>query len=167
MVLSNRINLADRLNDVIRPLNSPEDAIGPVLDMVGDARIVMIGEASHGTQEFYDYRAEITKRLITDRGFTAVAVEADWPDAWRVNRFVRGFDDDGNAAEALAGFKRFPQWMWRNTVVLDFVNWLRERNDRLAKDASAKGKPAAGFYGIDLYSLNGSIRAVLEYLDKV
>src|SRR5688500_6488979 len=129
--------------------------------MVGDARIVMIGEASHGTHEFYDYRAEITKRLITDRGFTAVAVEADWPDAWRVNRFVRGFDDDANAAEALAGFKRFPQWMWRNTVVLNFINWLRAHNGALRNDASR-----AGFYGIDLYSLGGSMRAVLEYLDK-
>src|SRR5206468_6696953 len=126
------------------------------------ARIVMIGEASHGTHEFYDYRTEITKRLITERGFTAVCAEADWPDAWRVNRFVRGFGDDTNAAEALAGFKRFPQWMWRNTVVLDFVNWLRKVNKE-ESDESRK----AGFYGIDLYSLNASIRAVLEYLDKI
>jgi erythromycin esterase-like protein len=161
MVLFNRHNLADQLRDVVRPLNSPADVIAPVLDMVGDARIVMIGEASHGTEEFYDYRAEITKHLITDRGFTAVAVEADWPDAWRVNRYVRGFDDDGNAAEALAGFKRFPQWMWRNTVVLNFVNWLRAHNRALRSESSR-----AGFYGIDLYSLGSSMRAVLEYLDK-
>ena len=161
MVRPNRLNLADRLPAVIRPLQSAADVIEPVLDMVGDARIVMIGEASHGTHEFYDYRAEITKRLISDRGFTAVAMEADWPDAWRVNRFVRGFNDDSNAAEALAGFKRFPQWMWRNTVVLNFINWLREHNLSLRSEASR-----AGFYGIDLYSMGSSMRAVLEYLDK-
>ena len=161
MVLSNRLNLPDRLHDVIRPLQSVHDAIEPILDMVGDARIVMIGEASHGTQEFYDYRAEITKRLITDRGFTACRGEADWPDAWRMNRFARGFNDDGNAAEALAGFKRFPQWMWRNTVVLDFIDWLRSHNNSLATS-----QPRADFTGIDLYSLGSSMRAVLEYLDK-
>ena len=161
MVLSNRTNLSERLRDVIRPLRSVDDVIEPVLDMVGDARVVMIGEASHGTHEFYAYRAAITRRLITDRGFTAVCAEADWPDAWRVNRFVRGFDDDGNAAEALAGFKRFPQWMWRNTVVLEFVNWLRAHNASLGDE-----RRRAGFYGIDLYSLGGSIGAVLAYLDK-
>jgi erythromycin esterase-like protein len=161
MVLSDRINLPDRLHDVIRPLNTAADAIDPILDMIGDARIVMIGEASHGTHEFYDYRAEITKRLITDRGFTGVCAEADWPDAWRVNRFVRGFNDDSNAAEALAGFKRFPQWMWRNTVVLSFINWLREHNNALRNESSR-----AGFYGIDLYSMGASMRAVLDYLDK-
>ena len=161
MVLSDRLNLPERLRDVIRPLDSVTDAIDPLLDMIGDARIVMIGEASHGTHEFYDYRAEITKRLITDRGFTAVCAEADWPDAWRVNRYVRGFDDDSGAAEALAGFKRFPQWMWRNTVVLDFVEWLRGHNLSLHNPHSR-----AGFYGIDLYSMGSSMRAVLEYLDK-
>src|SRR5688572_27151849 len=141
MVRANRINLPDRLHDVIRPLQSPDDVMEPILDMVGDARIVMIGEASHGTHEFYGYRAEVTKRLITDRGFTGVCAEADWPDAWRVNRYVRGFNDDANAAEALAGFKRFPQWMWRNTVVLNFVNWLREHNSALRNENSR-----AGFY---------------------
>src|SRR5215213_318861 len=109
MTLADQIHLSDQLREVIRPIRSPRDVIDPILEIIGDARIVMIGEASHGTHEFYDYRAEITKRLITDRGFTAVCAEADWPDAWRVNRFVRGFNDDSNAAEALAGFKRFPQ----------------------------------------------------------
>ena len=154
--------LSDRLARVSVPLEAPADTFGPLLDLVGGARIVMIGEASHGTHEFYQYRAEITRRLIIDKGFTAVAAEADWPDAWRVNRFVRGFSDDANAAEALAGFKRFPQWMWRNTVVLDFINWLRERNDHLPVN-----QHACGFYGIDLYSMNRSITSVLQYLDKV
>ncbi|HYO10858.1 MAG TPA: erythromycin esterase family protein [Tepidisphaeraceae bacterium] len=164
MVSSNRPSddLASGLREIVRPLAGPGDAMGSLLDMIGDARVVMIGEASHGTHEFYHYRAELTKRLIADRGFCAVCAEADWPDAWRVNRFVRNFADDGSAAEALGGFKRFPQWMWRNAVVLDFVNWLRARNERVEGT-----QPKAGFYGIDLYSLNQSIRAVLEYLDKI
>src|SRR5438034_5555751 len=86
-----------------------------LLALIGDAHFVLIGEASHGTHEFYQERASITKRLITEKGFTAVAVEADWPDAYRVNRYVRGIDDDNTALGALAGFKRFPVWMWRNT----------------------------------------------------
>src|SRR3712207_5498791 len=106
---------------------SPED-YDSLLDLVGDARFVLLGEASHGTHEFYRERAEITKRLVVEKGFTAVAVEADWPDAYRVNRYVRGQSDDRDADAALGGFSRFPTWMWRNRVVLDFVEWLREHN---------------------------------------
>ena len=136
--------------------------LDPVMDLVGDdVRVVLIGEASHGTHEFYKMRADITKRLVRERGFTAVVAEADWPDAWRVNRYVRGFDDDGDATDALAGFNRFPQWMWRNAAVLDFVGWLRQHNEGLRD-----GRRRCGFYGMDLYSLHGSIRAVLEFLDK-
>ena len=111
----------------------------------------MIGEASHGTQDFYHLRASITKHLIQHHGLTAVAVEADWPDAYRVNRFVRGEGDDGDANTALSGFERFPAWMWRNTEVLSFVRWLREWNDEHPKSK-------VGFYGLDLYSLSTSIR---------
>ncbi|HSE98893.1 MAG TPA: erythromycin esterase family protein, partial [Blastocatellia bacterium] len=107
-------------------------------------------------------RAQITKRLIEEKGFTAVAVEADWPDAYRVNRFVRGEGPDVEAVDALAGFKRFPAWMWRNADVLDFVGWLRSYNDGLPPAAKK-----VGFYGLDLYSLHASIEAVLNYLDKV
>ena len=107
-------------------------------------------------------RAQITKRLITEKGFTAVAVEADWPDAYRVNRYVRGEGSDSDSIDALGGFKRFPAWMWRNADVLDFVGWLRSYNDGLEPIA-----PKAGLYGLDLYSLHASIEAVLEYLDKV
>ena len=92
-----------------------------MLECVGDARFVLLGEASHGTHEFYRERAQISKRLIVERGFSAVAVEADWPDAYRVNTFVRGAGEDTDSVEALSGFKRFPQWMWRNARVLDFV----------------------------------------------
>src|ERR1044071_3654089 len=119
-----------------------------LLELIGDAHFVLIGEASHGTHEFYRERAEITKRLIAEKGFTAVAVEADWPDAYRVNRYVRGRSDDRDARAALGGFKRFPVWMWRNTVVVEFVEWLRAYNEALPASA-----PRVGFYGLDLYSL--------------
>lgn len=132
-----------------------------LLDGIGDARIVLLGEATHGTHEFYRERAIITRRLIDEKHFAAVAVEADWPDAYRVNRYVRGAGPDEEAADALGGFRRFPQWMWRNADVLDFVGWLRAHNDSLP------GERRTGFYGLDLYSLRESIEAVLGYLQKV
>jgi len=144
------------------PLTGAKEDYDPLLEMVGDARFVLLGEASHGTSEFYRERAQITKRLITEKGFRAVAVEADWPDAYRVNRYVRGASADASANDALGDFKRFPTWMWRNTDVLDFVGWLRAHNDALGDQARK-----VGFYGLDLYSLFTSIEAVLAYLDKV
>jgi len=132
-------------------------------DLIGDARIVLIGESSHGTHEFYDARAEITKWLIEHKGFNAVAAEADWPDAYRVNRYVRGLGDDATPEEALRGFQRFPAWMWRNAVVRDFVGWLRWHNGRCA----AEGRRQAGFYGLDLYSLHRSMQEVIAYLESV
>ena len=144
------------------PLTGAREDYDPLLEMIGDARFVLLGEASHGTHEFYRERAQITKRLITERGFRAVAVEADWPDAYRVNRYVRGASADAGAKDALGDFKRFPTWMWRNADVLDFVEWLRNHNDALGDQAMK-----VGFYGLDLYSLFTSIEAVLAYLDKV
>ena len=132
-------------------------------ELIGDARIVLIGESSHGTHEFYEARAEITKWLIEEKGFCAVAAEADWPDAYRVNRYVRGLGEDKSADEALSGFERFPAWMWRNTVVRDFVDWLRARNRR----QESHGQRQAGFYGLDLYSLHRSMHEVITYLDKI
>lgn len=134
----------------------------PLLDLIGDARYVLLGEATHGTHEFYHARAEITKRLIKKKGFVGMAAEADWPDAARVNRFVRGISPDQEAIHALDGFKRFPTWMWRNADMLDLVGWLREENDRLPKNAAK-----LGFYGLDLYSLFTSMEAVVKYLKKV
>jgi erythromycin esterase-like protein len=134
----------------------------PLLEQIGDARFVLLGEATHGTHEFYRERARITRMLIEGAGFSAVAVEADWPDAYRVNRYVRGFGADADGRAALGGFARFPTWMWRNADVLDFVEWLRDYNH--TRDA-ADGK--VGFYGLDLYSLYTSIDAVLHYLDRV
>jgi erythromycin esterase-like protein/predicted phosphoribosyltransferase len=128
---------------------------------LGGARVVMIGEASHGTHEFYRERALITRRLIEEHGFTAVAVEADWPDAYRVNRYVRAALPDAEAVDSLGDFERFPAWMWRNADVLDFVGWLRSYNE--ARPAERQ----AGFYGLDLYSLHASMRAVVAFLDKV
>jgi erythromycin esterase-like protein len=141
-------------------VGAPND-FDSLIDLVGDARFVLIGEASHGTHEFYRIRGQISKLLIAQRGFNAVAVEADWPDAYRVNRFVRGASRDSDSVEALSGFERFPQWMWRNADVLDFVGWLREHNDQQALEDRR-----CGFYGLDLYSLHASIEAVLVYLDK-
>lgn len=129
------------------------------IDRVGDAKVVLLGEATHGTHEFYRERAVITKRLIEEKGFTAVAVEADWPDAFRVNRFVQGANDDADAEQALSGFRRFPTWMWRNAEVLDFVGWLRSHNEGTDRKA--------GFYGLDLYSLYRSIDEVVSYLDGI
>jgi len=151
-----------RLRDLGQPTSVDASGALQLLDLVGDARFVLIGEASHGTDEFYRLRAEVTKRLIEERGFHAVAAEADWPDAFRVNRYVRARSDDPNPDAALSDFRRFPQWMWRNTVVLDFVGWLRSHND-----AQPWEEAKAGVYGLDLYSLNSSIESVLEYLEKV
>ena len=150
------------IREAAEPLTGSPRDYDPLLDLVGDAHFVLLGEAAHGTHEFYRERAQITKRLIREKGFGAVAVEADWPAAYRVNRFVRGASDDADAVDALAGFKRFPQWMWRNADVLDFVGWLREHNDGQKTD-----ERKAGFYGLDLYSLRASIEAVLAYLAKV
>jgi erythromycin esterase-like protein len=154
--------LAHDVGATAHPLDGAYADYDPLLRMIGDARFVLIGEATHGTREFYHERAEITKRLIQEKGFTAVAVEADWPDAYRVNRYVLAAGDGTSSIEALDGFKCFPTWMWRNTEVLDFVGWLRERND------SVRGRAQkAGFYGLDLYSLRASTEAVIQYLEKV
>ncbi len=120
------------LDDLTRQsveLTGASDDYDQLLERVGSKRFVLLGEASHGTHEFYRERARITKRLIEEKGFTAVAVEADWPDAYRVNRYVLGESTDVDAQTALADFRRFPAWMWRNTDVVSFVEWLRARND--------------------------------------
>jgi erythromycin esterase-like protein len=154
--------LSNAIREAAHPLAGASTDYDPLVRLVDDARFVLLGEASHGTHEFYRARAEITKRLIKEKGFTAVAVEADWPDAYRVNRYVRGRANEAEAVDALAGFKRFPTWMWRNADVLDFVGWLRAHNDAAPSDQSK-----VGFYGLDLYSLHASMEAVLSYLDKI
>ena len=156
------VEVADAVRAGIHPLGGEQEDYDPLMELIGDARIVLIGEASHGTQEFYRERARITSRLIEAKNFCAVAVEADWPDAYRVTRYIRRESDDAHAEQALRGFERFPTWMWRNTVVEAFVEWMRGWNDQLSADARK-----VGFYGLDLYSLFGSIAHVIHYLDSV
>ncbi|HEY4895964.1 MAG TPA: erythromycin esterase family protein [Solirubrobacteraceae bacterium] len=143
------------------PLTGDAGDYDPLLELIGSARIVLLGEASHGTHEFYLERARITKRLIEEKGFTAVAIEGDWPDTHRVGRYIGGVGADADAEEALRGFRRFPTWMWRNADVLDFVGWLRAHNDGLAPGAGG-----VGLFGLDLYSLGASMEAVIGYLEQ-
>ena len=145
-----------------RAVRGSEQDYRALFELVGDRRFVLIGEASHGTHDFYAERARITRHLIEECGFNAVAVEADWPDAYRVNRYVMGQSKDPDADVALSDFRRFPAWMWRNHDVLTFVEWLRARND-----ACTEPTRKTRFYGLDLYSLQASIEAVVRYLDQV
>jgi erythromycin esterase-like protein len=132
-------------------------AVRPVEDLaglVGDARLVLLGEATHGTHEFYALRADLTRRLVAEHGFRAVAAEADWPPAARVHRWIQGAGDDRDATEALGGFARFPRWMWRNGVVAELATWMRDHG-------------GVAFHGLDLYSLRESMAEVVAYLDRV
>jgi erythromycin esterase-like protein len=153
--------LAPALRHIATPLVGAPTDFDRLLGRIGDARFVLLGEATHGTHEFYRLRAELSKRLIREKGFTAIAVEADWPSAYRVNRYVRGLGTDADAAEALSEFRGFPQWMWRNADVLDLVGWLREYDDHVRDPAQR-----VGFYGLDVYSLEASIAAVIAYLER-
>src|SRR5207248_10289369 len=153
---------ADLLPSAAHTLGKTTTDLDPLLDLAADASFVLLGEASHGTHEFYETRAAITERLIAEKGFHAVAVEADWPDAYRVDQYVRGHGNDPDADRALSGFTRFPVWMWRNRDVESFVSWLRQYNDSRPRHA-----PQVAFYGIDLYSLYRSRDEVVRYLAKV
>src|SRR4051812_20084870 len=142
--------------EALPPLS--DDAFGPMFDRFADAKVVLLGEATHGTSEFYRARAAITRRLIEKHGFTVVAVEADWPDAARVDRYIRGVKAEASHDQA---FARFPTWMWRNVEVREFVDWLRAHNQARPRDQQVE------FRGLDVYSLDRSMAAVLVYLDKV
>jgi erythromycin esterase-like protein len=161
-VTSNEATPIQVVRDNLRRWTDSGKACDSLVELFGGCRFALLGEASHGTHEFYQTRAEITERLIREKGFSAVAVEADWPDAYRVNRYVRGREQDADAAGALSSFKRFPAWMWRNADVLDFVAWLRRHNDSIPET-----KQKCGFYGLDLYSLHASAHFVIEFLEKV
>jgi erythromycin esterase-like protein len=150
----------------------PDDNLDAVMAQIGDATLVLLGEASHGTREFYRLRADISKRLIIEHGFDAIAVEADWPDALQVSRYIGHGGNDRSADQALSGFQRFPQWMWRNKEMVEFIAWLRLHNAHHARPGQAQtsvaqtaGMAQVGFFGIDLYSLHKSIDSVLHYLD--
>ena len=153
--------LAPGLAKLAQPLETPSD-LDPLMDLVGDARFVLLGEASHGTSEFYTWRTEISKRLIEERGFSFIGVEGDWPDCYRVNRYVKARPDSGDSAEqVLHAFERWPTWMWANREVIALTEWLRDHNRDRAN------APKVGFYGLDVYSLWDSMRAVTEYLERV
>ena len=155
-------SILGEINRIAIPITfSPAD-YDPLLHWIGDRDLVLIREASHGTHDFSRERALITRRLIQEKGFRALAIEGDWPHAHRVHQFVRGIGEDANAYDCLGEFTRFPAWMWRNTDVLAFVDWLRGFNDRIPKR-----EDRVGFYGLDLYSMHSSIHAVLSYLDRV
>jgi erythromycin esterase-like protein len=152
--------LSELIAEAAEPLPDLDDrAFGRLFERFADRRVVLLGEASHGTAEFYGARAAITRRLIAEHGFTILALEADWPDAAAVDRYVR---HRPAPARAEPPFQRFPTWMWRNTEVAALIDWMRKHNG-----ATPQFDRRAGFYGLDLYNMRGSIAAVLEYLDKV
>jgi erythromycin esterase-like protein len=143
-----------------RPLRSPAD-LDSLLDRSAEARYVLLGEASHGTHEYYTWRAALSRRLIAEQGFSFLAVEGDWPDCYRVNRYVKDHPDSGdNAREVLHAFERWPTWMWANQEMVELIEWLRRHNDPLPEEKKA------GFYGLDVYSLWDSLYQVLGYLGK-
>lgn len=152
--------IAQLVREVAEPIESLESCdLAPLLERIGDARLVLIGDATHGTSEFYRMRARITQSLVRTKGFRVVAIEGDWPDVARLDRYARGGTDDPSAAPV---FQRFPTWMWRNHEMLAFVEWLRAHNfERTGREA------LVGLYGLDLYSMFTSIERVLAYLDRV
>jgi erythromycin esterase len=142
------------------PLSS-KASLQPLFDRIGDARIVMLGEASHGTHEYYTWRTHISKRLIEEKGFNFIAVEGDWPDCYRLNRFVKGYDvADKSAFKVLHAFNRWPTWMWANWEIVALADWLQKHNTGLPANKRA------GFYGLDVYSLWESMESIMQYLGK-
>ena len=141
-------------------LNSTKD-LDALIDDIGDRRIVMLGESSHGTHEYYTWRTAISKRLIQEKGFSFIAVEGDWPDCYRVNRYIKGYKDAGDTIkDVLMNFDRWPTWMWANWEVAALAEWLKESNQSLSNDKKT------GFYGLDVYSLWDSMYAMMDYLEK-
>lgn len=153
--------IADLIHKAAYPLRPSSQDFAPLLRQLTQKHFILLGEATHGTHEFYQTRIAITKQLILHHGLNAIAIEGDWPSVYRTNRYVRWQGDDKNPNDALSDFKRFPLWMWRNTPMLDFILWLRQHNEGLPSSRQV------GFYGLDMYSLYESIAAVLEYLDNV
>ena len=157
-------NVAE-LHQQLRPMTHPLQRVSdldPLIERIGDARFVLLGEASHGTSEYYTWRARLSQRLIREKGFTFIAVEGDWPDCYCVNRYVKGYRECGASAhEVLRTFERWPTWMWANWEVVALAEWLRRHNDALPDERKV------GFYGLDVYSLWESLSSVLDYLERV
>lgn len=152
--------LITQVRGISRPLRRDAD-LDPLLQRIGDVRCVLLGEASHGTADFYLWRARVSRRLIEEKGFSFVAVEGDWPDCYRINRFIKDYADSGaSATEVLHAFERWPTWMWANQEVADLAEWLREYNHGRAQETQV------GFYGLDVYSLWDSLYQVMAYLQR-
>ncbi|TWD48103.1 erythromycin esterase [Arthrobacter sp. AG367] len=148
-----------QIRSLAHPLATADD-LEPLVRLAAPARFVCLGEASHGTQEYYHWRALLSRRLIEEYGFTWIGVEGDWPDCWRINRWVRGESgQEMDARRLLAGFERWPTWMWANHEVAEFLTWLREWNLRLPEHQRT------GFYGLDVYSLWDSLREIFAWLE--
>ncbi len=159
-ITSNFISQTNNAAKHIKPLESKED-LDPLMDRIGDSKYVLLGEATHGTHEYYTWRAEISKRLIEEKGFSFVAVEGDWPDCYKINRWVKGLPGAGSSIEeVLKNFKRWPPWMWANWEIAAFAEWMKEHNSGL--DPANK----VGFYGLDVYSLWESMESIVNYLEK-
>jgi erythromycin esterase-like protein len=153
-------DLVARVERMAMPLRGPSD-LDPLLERIGEARYVLLGEASHGTSDYYRWRTVISQRLIREKGFSFIAVEGDWPDCYRVNRYVKARPDSGaDAREVLESFDRWPTWMWANEDVVELAEWLRRHNHARAEEHKV------GFFGLDVYSLWESLYAVLGYLRK-
>lgn len=152
------INMLDILKQTSSKLENTSD-LDPLIEHIGDARYVLLGEASHGTSEYYSWRARITTRLIQEKGFSLIAVEGDWPDCYNLNRYIKGYTQtDRKAAAVLESFKRWPTWMWANWEIVALSEWLRQHNLMTDKKVS--------FYGLDVYSLWESMNAIIDYLEK-
>lgn len=156
----NENHIITKINEHAIPLETPHD-LAPLIEKIGDAQYVLLGEASHGTHEYYSWRAEITKRLVTEKGFSFIGVEGDWPDCYKLNRYVKGYPGSGESAfEVLHEFKRWPTWMWANWEMVAMAEWLKQYNAPLPREKMV------GCYGLDVYSLGASIEAILKYLKK-
>lgn len=152
--------LAKIVGNLTTPLEDAHD-LNPLMNYIGDARYVLLGEASHGTHEYYTWRMKITKRLIEEKGFSFIAVEGDWPDCYKVNRYIKGYCVSGkNPREILDTFNRWPTWMWANWEMIAFTEWLKYYNEKLPLNQKI------GFYGLDVYSLWESMNAIVKYLKK-
>jgi erythromycin esterase len=148
------------LSKVSRPLQG-RHGLDPIMERIGNARVVMLGEASHGTHEFYTIRNAISRRLIREKGFNFIAVEGDWPDCYRINRFIKHYEDNSQPLHVLTKFHRWPTWMWANWEIVALSEWLRNHNQLL------KLHERVGFYGLDVYSLWDSLHEIRQYLTRV
>src|SRR4030095_13107988 len=156
-----RNDAASIIRDYAYPLQQKSD-LQPLFDRIGDAKIVMLGEASHGTHEYYTWRVHISRKLIEEKGFNFIAVEGDWPDCYRLNRFIKNYRDAGeNSRQVLQEIKRWPTWMWAHWEIVELASWLYEHNKLLPLNEKI------GFYGVDVYSLWESMESILHYLEKV